>query len=225
MIPYSFPAMKLTRADAASFTPLWRRCVPSPRASGATAVFADLEARLGERGRVFHNLGHIDDCLRRMDEVVPQLADRDAVEVGVWFHDAVYEPGNPENERMSAQLFLDQSAGAEPHFRRRVCALILTTKRNREPRSNDCKFIDDIDLAGFGAPWEEFMRNGDSLRQEFANQSDSDYYRGLSSFLTALRRRPRFFRTDYFAKRYEAQAQANLDRLIGLLAEDGYAPG
>ena len=58
------------------------------------------------------------------------------------------------------------------------------------------------------------------LRREFATQSDADYYRGLSEFLIALRRRPRFFRTDYFAKRYEAQAHANLDRLLGS-SQDG----
>jgi predicted metal-dependent HD superfamily phosphohydrolase len=104
-----------------------------------------------------------------------------------------------------------------------VTALILTTRRNRTPRSNDCKFIDDIDLAGFGSPWEDFMYNGDLLRREFATQSDADYYRGLAAFLTYLRRRPRFFRTDWFAKRFEAQAHANLTRLLADIAREGYA--
>jgi predicted metal-dependent HD superfamily phosphohydrolase len=215
--------MKITRATAERFGTLWRRCVASPPSPDAAAVYADLRDRLGGRGRAFHNLGHIDDCLRRFDEVAPRLADRDAVEVALWFHDAVYEPGNAENERRSAQLFLDQSVGALPQFRRRVCALILTTQRARAPRTNDCKFIDDIDLAGFGASWEDFMRNGERLRREFASLSDSDYYRGLSSFLAALRRRPQFFRTDYFVERYEKQARDNLDRLLALIAKNGYA--
>jgi hypothetical protein len=30
-----------------------------------------------------------------------------------------------------------------------------------------------------------------------------------------LRRRPRFFRTEWFARRYEAQAQRNVERLLG----------
>jgi predicted metal-dependent HD superfamily phosphohydrolase len=181
-------------------------------------VFADLRDRLGTRGRHYHNLGHIDDCLVRFDEVAPLLVDRDAVELALWFHDAVYEPGDPDNERRSAQLFLDQSAGALPRFRWRVCALILTTRRVRTPRSNDCKFIDDIDLAGFGLPWRDFAHNGDLLRREFAHQTDAEYYRGLSAFLHALRRRPRFFRTDWFARRLEKRAQANLDRLLSEIA-------
>jgi predicted metal-dependent HD superfamily phosphohydrolase len=161
-------------------------------------VYDDLRARLCEPTREFHNIGHIDDCLRRLDDVRPHLGDADAVELALWFHDAVYVPGDPTNERRSAELFLSHAAGAPAALRRRVSALILTTRRNRTPRDNDCRFIDDIDLAGFGSPWEEFMRNGDLLRREFATQSDADYYRGLATFLTSLR----------------AQAAAVPDRLV-----------
>jgi predicted metal-dependent HD superfamily phosphohydrolase len=130
----------------------------------------------------------------------------------------VYEPGNRDNERASAQLFLDLSAGALPRFRWRVCALILTTRRVRTPRSNDCKFIDDIDLAGFGLPWPEFARNGEKLRREFASQTDEQYFRGLATFLHSLHRRPRFFRTDYFAQRLETRATENLARALEEIA-------
>jgi len=197
--------------------------VESPPSPDGPAVFADLHARLGEKNRQFHNMGHIDECLRRFDEVARHLDDPDAVELGLWFHDAIYVPGDATNERRSAALFLTHAAGARPAFRRRVTALVLTTRRNRTPRTNDCKFIDDIDLAGFGSPWDEFMYNGGLLRREFATQSDADYYRGLTAFLTSLRRRPRFFRTDWFATRYETQAHANLTRLLGDIARAGYA--
>ena len=206
--------MRIGRANGTRFGALWRRCVASPPSPDASSVYGDLCARLQEPDRKFHNIGHIDDCLHRLDEVRAHLQDPDAVEVALWFHDAVYVPGDASNERRSAELFLTQATGAAPLFRRRVSALILTTRRNRTPRDNDCRFIDDIDLAGFGSPWEEFMRNGDLLRREFASQSDDDYYRGLGSFLTSLRRRPRLFRTDWFARRYEVQAQRNLVRLL-----------
>jgi predicted metal-dependent HD superfamily phosphohydrolase len=210
--------MRAGRATPERFAAVWNRCVQSPSSTDAAEVYADLAARLGEPGRFFHNLGHIDDCLRRFDTIAAHLADRDAVEIALWFHDAVYVPGDPTNERRSAQLFLVQSQGARPVFRRRVTALILTTKRDRTPRGNDCKFIDDIDLAGFGSPWDEFMRNGALLRQEFAKQTEADYNRGLAGFLGGLRRRGRFFRTDYFAQRLETQARHNLDRLLAQIA-------
>ena len=215
--------MRIGRANGTRFGEIWRRCADSPPSPSASTVYGDLRDRLSEKFREFHNLGHIDDCLARFDEVSAHLDDPDAVEIALWFHDAIYVPGDPANERQSAALFLTHAAGTAPAFRRRVCALVLTTRRNRTPRSNDCKFIDDIDLAGFGASWDDFMYNGGLLRREFAAQSDADYYRGLSSFIHSLKRRPRFFRTEWFARRYEKQAQDNLTRLLAEIAAARYA--
>ena len=73
--------VRIGRADATRFGALWRRCVASPPSPVAADVYADLRARLSEPAREFHNLGHIDDCLTRLDEVTPHLADPDAVEI------------------------------------------------------------------------------------------------------------------------------------------------
>ena len=210
--------------DAARFEALWRRRIPSPPAATAGAVHADLCRRLGGPDRRFHNLNHIGDCLNRFDRVAPLLANPDAVELAIWFHDAVYVPGDAGNERRSTELFLSYSDGADRLFRRRVCALILTTRHQRQAPEGDRGFIEDIDLAGFGGPWEEFMRQGDLLREEFAAQPDAQYYAGQVWFLGFLKRRRWFFSTKYFRERYEAQAQENLDRLLGLLAAQGYRP-
>jgi len=206
----------------ARFDDLWRRCAGSPDSAPADSVQDDLRRRLGGADRRFHNLHHIGDCLRRFDEVVSLLSDPDAVEIALWFHDAVYAPSDPDNERRSAELFLALSRGGDPVFRRRVCALILATRHQTESRSNDRRFIEDIDLAGFGSPWEEFMREGDLLREEFAAQPDDKYYTGQVGFLARLKRRRWFFATEYFRDRYEIRAQDNLDRLLALRAGQGY---
>jgi predicted metal-dependent HD superfamily phosphohydrolase len=217
-------AMNTSEIPKERFDQLWRRCVSSSGCVAAEEVQADLRRRLGGPDRRFHNLHHIRDCLDRFDEVAPLLSDRDAVEVALWFHDAVYTPSDADNERRSAELFLADSNGADPVFRRRVCGLILATRHHVTAHSNDRRFIEDIDLAGFGAPWDEFMREGDLLREEFAAQPDAQYYRGQVCFLAHLKRRPWFFSTDHFRHRYEAQAQANLDRLLALRAKQGYKP-
>lgn len=216
--------MTAPAASAARFSALWDRCVAAPPSPAAAAVYGELTRLLDGPDRRFHNSSHIADCLARFDEVAPLLHDRDAVEMAIWFHDAIYVPGDPTNERRSAELFLLRSEGARPLFRRRVCALIMTTKRAVAARGNDRKFIDDIDLAGFGASWEEFMRHGDLLRDEFAAQNDGEYYGGLAAFIAMLRARPHFFGTDYYRARHEPAARRNLDRLYALLVEDGYAP-
>jgi len=215
-------AMRLGRANAQRFGVLWQRCVAVPPSPSPRTVYADLAAHLNAAGRTFHNMRHIDDCLRHFDEVERRLADPDAVELALWFHDVVYVPGDPANERESAALFLTHAGGAPASLRRRVVALILATERRQAPRTPDARFVDDIDLAGFGGTWEAFARNSRRLRQESAGVDDAAYYRGQWKFLSRLRRRPRFFRTAYFRDRYERQAHANLDRLLADLERRGY---
>ncbi len=208
----------------ARFDALWRRCSPAATAATAADVHADLCRRLGGADRRFHDLRHIQDCLRRFDEVAPMLMHPDAVELALWFHDAMYVPSDPDNERNSVRLYLSQSTGAPPAFRRRVCALILATTHKGKSYGNDRRFIEDIDLAGFAAPWDEFMRQGNLLREEFAAQSDAQYRAGQVRFLDGLRQRRWFFSTDYFRDRYEPKAQANLARLLADLEEQGHRP-
>jgi len=204
------------------FDALWRRCVVTPPSPDGDAVYNDLHRLYGAPYRRFHNLNHIRDCLRRFDEVAPLLVDRDSVELALWFHDAVYDIGVSDNERRSAEMFLALSAGARFTFRHHVCGLIMATRHARRVHGNDRSFMVDIDLSGFGAPWEEFMRSGTRLREESSALPDAQYHAGQAVFLSRLQRRPRFFFTDYFHDRYETTARANLRRILDDLAERGY---
>jgi len=204
------------------FTDLWRRRVVSPPSPDGATVYAELRRLYTAPYRRYHNLGHVEDCLRLVDEVASLLVDRDAVEFGLWFHDAIYDTGVTTNEWRSAELFLEMSAGAPFMFRNRICGHILATRHMETARGNDRCFLVDIDLSGFGAPWEEFMRNGALLREESAGQSDARYHAGQVIFLSALQRRRHFFRTEYFRERYEAIARANLERLLADLRAMGY---
>jgi predicted metal-dependent HD superfamily phosphohydrolase len=215
--------MKSAAVGATRFDALWRRCVASPPSPDSATVYAELRRLLGAPNRHFHNLDHVLDCLGRSDEVASLLVDRDAVELALWFHDAVYELGAATNEQRSAELFLAQSAGARPVFRRRVCGLILATRHAGAVRGNDRRFIVDIDLSGFGGPWEEFMNGGARLRAEFSARSDAEFNAGQTLFLQRLQRRPRFFATDYFRDKYEAVARENLRRVLELNAGQGSA--
>jgi predicted metal-dependent HD superfamily phosphohydrolase len=215
-------AMTTVDVGKRRFTDLWRRRVASPPSPDGATVYAKLCRLYTAPYRRYHNLDHIEDCLRRADEVASLLIDRDAVEIGLWFHDAVYDTGVTTNETRSAEMFLDASAGAPLLFRHRVCRHILATRHTRMARGNDRCFLVDIDLSGFGAPWEEFMRNGALLREESSGQSDAKYHSGQVMFLTLLKQRPRFFQTEYFRDRYETIARANLDRLLAQLRAKGY---
>ena len=98
---------------------------------------------------------------------------------------------------------------------------MATTHSGRE-RNNDRRFIVDIDLAGFGAPWTEFMRNGALLREESPGKTDAQYHAGQVYFLRRLQRRRHFFSTEFFRDRFEAKARDNLRRLLADLSAQGY---
>ena len=209
-------------AEEERFGALWRRCVNSSPSPAADSVYAHLCRLLGGSDRYYHNLEHIRESLRYFDEVAPLLRDPDAVEVALWFHDAEYTPGDATNERRSAELFIRLSGGAAPAFRRRVCGLIFATRHASVARTGDRRFIEDIDLIGFGASWEQFMHHGDRLRVEFTRQPDKQYYAGQVAFLELLQRRPVFFTTDFFHSRFEANARKNLNRLLALRTSEGF---
>ena len=217
-------ATSATRFGASRFERLWRRCVASPPSPEGAEVYAQLTRLLSAPYRRYHTIEHIHACLRRLDKVAPLLKHSDAVELALWFHDAIYEMDSGTNEEESAKLFERLSNGAEPAFRRRVCGLILATRHFGGERDHDRRFMVDIDLAGFGASWDEFMRKGVLLRAESPKKTDAQYHSGQVSFLRRLQRRRHFFATEYFRDRYEARARANLRRLIGDLVSRGYAP-
>ncbi|MBK8962055.1 MAG: hypothetical protein IPM75_03020 [Candidatus Competibacteraceae bacterium] len=207
----------------ARFVALWNRAAGGA-ATAASAIYQRLARLYGESHRHYHTFEHIRRCLEEFDAVVALTDDPDHIEMALWFHDAIYAPGAPDNEQRSADLFQRcAEGGMDERFRQSVRELIMATAHRRAPvRRNDC-FVVDIDLCSFGSPWETFERDGRRIRAEFAGVPDDRYYPNLLRFLRALQSRPTFFFTDYFQRCYEAIAHANTQRLVEELRARGYS--
>lgn len=204
------------------FTALWTRRVTREGAQ-AEAVYKALTAFYGEAHRHYHTLRHIEHCLIEFDQAAALMDDADAVEMALWFHDVIYQPKAADNERRSAEWYRQAAAGSgSAVFQQKVCDLILATTHRRPPTQDDARFIVDIDLSSFGLPWERCERDGRRIRAEFAGLDDARYYPNHLRFLRSLRRRPTLFRTEFFQRRYESIARANLDRIIAELRARGY---
>ena len=65
---------------------------------------ATLQRRYGGGGRHYHNWDHIRALLAHAASVRDSLADPGAVELAIYFHDAVYNPLSRQNETKSAAL-------------------------------------------------------------------------------------------------------------------------
>ena len=214
----------MKRATAERFSALWRRCHTGPDALDPGPVYAKLVARYGEPHRRYHTLGHIDDCLERLDRVRDLLPDADAVELALWFHDAVFDADARDNERRSARYYLDHAAGATPRFQRHVCSMILASNHAGLLSNADLGYMLDIDLAGFGHPWPAFRRTTDVVRAEYTHLSDAQFAAGMSAFFAILMSRPSIFRTDTFRDACESTARANIEALRNEWAAAGFLP-
>ncbi len=204
------------------FTALWARSLPGA-AVAAEPAHGRLIELYGEPHRHYHTLNHIRHCLREFDGAAALMTDPDAVEMALWFHDAIYQSGAKDNERRSADLFRQWSGEhANPVFQQRVDNLIMATTHREPPDRGDAQFLVDIDLSSFGLPWEVCERDGRLIRAEFAEVADDQYYPGHLRFLRTLQDRSTFFCTEFFQQRYEPVARANLARIIADLRARGY---
>jgi predicted metal-dependent HD superfamily phosphohydrolase len=115
--------------------------------------------------------------LSALDLAYTLIQDPDAVEMALWFHDAIYIPRSSENEKESAELFV-RAAGDHfrPSFIRKVYELILVTAHKELAQECNKQFVADIDLSSFGVDWEEFLRDTKAVGEEQADSSDAVFY-------------------------------------------------
>jgi predicted metal-dependent HD superfamily phosphohydrolase len=216
IIDHTLPSLNLfTDAGLKTrFTALWQRCLlpGSPMETGE--MWKRLDRRYREPHRHYHDPNHLAHCLAELDLAGDRVARPDRVEMAIWFHDVINEPGERDNEALSAEYFRSKADGmVATDFIDAVVELILVTTHQQPPDDPDQQFICDIDLASFGLPWECFMRDSDAVKAEFPG-TDSEYFRAKARFLDAMLKRPRIFYTDFFHDRYEQQARENITRLL-----------
>jgi predicted metal-dependent HD superfamily phosphohydrolase len=93
------------------------------------ALAAELLARR-EPQRRYHTLQHLRECLGHLEAVLDQVPDPAAIELALWFHDAVYELVSPalRHQTNSAALYPTNCA-----VRRAQQALLRAARRRRWP--------------------------------------------------------------------------------------------
>jgi len=199
------------------FKLLWQRCLIEGAADTGAAIHQRLVDGYNEPQRHYHTLAHIDHCLTMFDQCKSLATNPDALEIAIWFHDVIFDPGKSNNEALSAELYEELSAGVHAdEFRALVGRLIMATLHNGlSLDDSDAGYMVDIDLSSFGLPWEDFLRDSRHLREENMHLSDADYSRKQGEFRSCLLARPHFYQTDFFRGRYEQQARDNLAKYFG----------
>ncbi|HEV8177816.1 MAG TPA: hypothetical protein VGP44_09030 [Gemmatimonadales bacterium] len=202
--------------DRNRWTGVWNRL--GGKGNGLS-IFAILEAAYADPARAYHTAAHIRDCLDQFDECHRTAARPDEVEAAIWFHDAVYLPGAPDNEEKSAQLASTTLAGAGVPVEAtdRIAELVLATRHLSTPRDPDAALLCDIDLSILGRTHNAFDEFEQRIRREYSWVPEPVYRRARSEILEGFLARRSIFQTDFFRDRYEAPARANLARILQTL--------
>jgi predicted metal-dependent HD superfamily phosphohydrolase len=193
---------------------------------GATAdptpLAEDLLRRWAEAARTYHSLRHLDDCLAQLDGAPADAADRDLVEMALWFHDAVYDPRQADNESRSAELARERLAelGVTAGRADAVARLVLLTRHREPPGDPEGRLLCDIDLSILGQPADEFDRYDREVRAEYRWVPEALYRRERAAVLLGFLARQPLYLTAHFRARYEQPARINLGRAISRLEGD-----
>lgn len=191
---------------------LWQRL----HATGAPlAIDSQLIKHYTEPHRAYHNLKHIDHCLKELDTVRSLADNPDLIELAIWFHDAIYDPRSKENEVQSAQLAVDtaKKAGLD-RIAESLSALILATRHDGAPSDKDQQILVDVDLSILGQPSAIFLEYEKNIRREYSWVAENDFRVGRRKVLQSFLDRPYIYWTSVLRKKYELKARTNLKASI-----------
>jgi predicted metal-dependent HD superfamily phosphohydrolase len=211
----------LSTDDLANLDARWAALARRTGWTGDTdSVYAELKAAYNTPTRHYHNLDHILQCLRTLDEVRGDCTEPDAVEAAIWFHDAIYDPTRPDNEARSADLAERclRAMDAPESSVITVHDLILDTRHTAPPTTPDGQTLVDIDLSILGRPAEIYDGYDRAIRSEYAHVPEAAYRVGRATVLRSFLARSSIYVTPYFRERYEVRARENLKRSLLELA-------
>lgn len=205
--------LALRHPSAEKLKKLWSNFVEPTHVDWTWRV---LETLYSEPHRAYHNLTHIDACMDLLAE-----AQRDGVcertpvvRLALFWHDAVYVPGDKRNEELSAGLlrslvYLPWTVHSEMWDQ--ACDAILATKTHETVADNAvARLTIDIDLSILGIESAEYRKYVRAIRQEYAAVSDEAWKVGRSGFLAKMLERKRIFQTDWAHERFDSFARMNM---------------
>lgn len=198
----------------------WSRFWKAAGAKGAAAgPWQDLESRYSEPHRHYHTLRHIAHCMEEFDAARAEARDPVAVELALWYHDAIYDTHERDNEERSAVLAgrTAAAAGLPRDLAKRVGDLIRVSTHKKSAAEPDARLFADVDLAILGRPAPEFAEYERQVREEYAWVAEPDFRAGRAKILEAFLDRFSIYMTPHFQEKYEKTARLNLTASILVL--------
>ncbi len=191
--------------------------------TGDRALFDALLARHREKHRRYHTAAHVAWVIRHVGELAANehVDHLDEIVAAAFYHDAVYEPAYPANERASARLARRDlaSIGWDDAAVGRVGSMIEATAHaapdSEHPDGDmgpggDTAVLLDADLAILGADPAGYSAYVAGVRSEYRHLADDEWQSGRRAVLQGFLDRPTIYRTATGRDLWESRARANL---------------
>ncbi len=215
------------------FTNRWQQAWQRFGAAGDSIPDAgvDIMAAYRDPTRHYHGFKHLEAVLWYLDwaktammttgELALVMPDERVrmfgeIELALWYHDAVYDPRQKDNEERSRDWFLRdaQKFGLPEEVQDNVAHLIDLTAHHKNARSLPECIMADCDLSIFGAAPALFRDYDRNIRREYAHVPTVAYKLGRRKVLQGFKDQPQIFKTRAFFQYYEKQARKNLDAAL-----------
>jgi predicted metal-dependent HD superfamily phosphohydrolase/GNAT superfamily N-acetyltransferase len=179
-------------------------------------VYRELAELYSQPHRHYHNLNHIAECLAEFDLVKHLAGQPVAVELAIWFHDAIYNTHAHDNEERSAELAKRRivEAGGSTNLGESVALLVLATKAHDPSLHPDAPLLVDVDLSILGQAEERFWTYENQVRREYEWVAEATFAGKRAEILERFLARDPIYSTAPFFSKYEKRARANLQQSI-----------
>jgi predicted metal-dependent HD superfamily phosphohydrolase len=199
----------------------WQQMVGDCNPAIADFLFDQLCQRYAEPHRQYHNWAHIGAVWQHLEPHFGTLHYPLAVQFAVFYHDAIYNTQQQDNEEQSAYLAQNDLAimGYDAQLQQRVGALIQATKTHiAPPNDHDMRYFLDADLAILGSNDAVYKQYTQAIRAEYAWVQDDLYRNGRKAVLMQLANKKPLYYTYAFEQLYQTKAMANLQAEIAQLS-------
>lgn len=185
----------------------------------------DLLDRWASPNRRYHTRAHLEATLDAVRTLVASQDDADgvdagAIELAVWFHDAVYagRPGADEEESAVLAEEVLPALGQPPERIAEVARLVrLTAGHAPAPGDLAGQLLCDADLSILGAPESTYRAYTRAVREEYAHVPDDAFRVGRTAVLRGLLAGGPPYRTPAGLRLWAAAAERNVMAELAVL--------
>lgn len=182
----------------------------------ATNLWLEIFTRYSEPKRQYHTISHLEAIITDLKTVKNEIEDWDTTLFAVFYHDIIYKASSNTNEADSAKLAIQKltEIGYPAEKIAKCSKMIIATKLHEYSTDNDTNFLLDADLAILGSTAYDYQKYSEQIREEFSLYPDFMYNSGRKKALQHFLQMKTIYKTDYFIKKYEKMARANISNEI-----------